>query len=100
MKNNFRFIFPRLVGATVIVGLATLILATLFKLLLGIMLVGGVVMLVKRMIGRSGHGLPVHQYARFGDNSYSPFQGHNQWNGPITVGANPSQQQQAIVPIN
>ena len=99
MKNNFRFIFPRLVGATVIVGLASLILVTLFKLLLGIMLVGGVVMLVKRMVGRTNPRLGAGQYARYGDIGYGSFQGHNQWAGPITVDRNQSQQQ-TIVPIN
>ncbi|MCE7040629.1 hypothetical protein [Dyadobacter sp. CY312] len=99
MKNNFRFIFPRLVGATLIVGLASLVLVTLFKLLLGVMLIGGVVMLVKRMIGRPGHDLPAGPYARFAEHGYGSYQRHNQWAGPITVDRNQSQAQ-TIVPIN
>lgn len=99
MKNNFRFIFPRLVGATVIVGLASLILVTLFKLLIGIMLVGGVVMLVKRMVGRPAHGLGPGQYARFANSGYGYHQGHNQWAGPISVDGN-NKRSETIVPIN
>jgi hypothetical protein len=97
MKNNFRFIFPRLVGTTLIVGLASLVLVTLFKLLLGIMLIGGVVMLVKRMIGRPSYDLPAGPYARFADHGY--YQGRDQWAGPIAVDRN-QPHAQTIVPIN
>lgn len=99
MKNNFRFIFPRLVGATLIVGLASFVLVTLFKLLLGVMLIGGVVMLVKRMIGRSGHDLSAGPYARFAEHGYGSYQRHNHWAGPISVDRDQSQAQ-TIVPIN
>ncbi|SEJ38324.1 hypothetical protein SAMN04487995_4377 [Dyadobacter koreensis] len=53
MKNKARFIFPRLIGATIIVGLAALIITTLFKLLLGMVFVAGAVMLVKRLLFES-----------------------------------------------
>ncbi len=32
MKNNFRFIFPRLIGATLVVGLAAFVITTLFQI--------------------------------------------------------------------
>lgn len=34
MKNKFRFILPRLLALTVVLGIATLIIGTLFKLVL------------------------------------------------------------------
>jgi len=36
MKKRIGFIMPRLVGATLIAGVATLVVTTLFKLLLGL----------------------------------------------------------------
>lgn len=66
MKNKARFIFPRLIGATVIVGLAALIVTTLFKLLLGILFVAGAVMLVKRLLFNDRQNMSVpHEFQNF-----------------------------------
>lgn len=98
MKNNLRFIFPRLIGATVIAGLASFIMFTIFKLLVGILLIGGVAMLAMRMAGKRSPGLDGGQYAQFSRGGIGPMSHHNQWSGPITVNANHSQKQ-TIVPI-
>jgi hypothetical protein len=55
MKTKFQFIFPRLIGATLVIGLASLIFMVVFKLMLGILLVGSMVMLLRSMIGRNRH---------------------------------------------
>lgn len=55
MKTKFQFIFPRLIGATLVIGLASLIFMVVFKLLLGIVLVGSLVMLIRSITGRNRH---------------------------------------------
>lgn len=97
MKNNFRFIFPRLIGATLIVGIATLILATIFKLLIGLVLIGGVIALIKRATGSRRHQLARSHYGQFSDGSFGPFS-QNQWAGPAPV--NREAEHVTIVPIN
>jgi len=97
MKNNFRFIFPRLIGATVIVGLASLIMVTLFKLMLGILVIGGVVAMFRRIAGRSHSG---HSNGQFAENhDFVSVSNHRQWSDHVTVNANPAQKL-TIVPIN
>ena len=48
MKKKLGFIMPRLIGATVLVGLAAFVITTLFKLLLGITLIAGAITLIAR----------------------------------------------------
>ncbi|CAG5002063.1 hypothetical protein DYBT9275_02798 [Dyadobacter sp. CECT 9275] len=98
MRNNLRFIFPRLIGATVIVGLVSFIMIMLFKLLVGILLVGGVIALVRRMAGRPAYRLHAGQHSAYVSGGITPSADRNQWTGPITVRANVSQQ--TIIPIN
>jgi hypothetical protein len=57
MKNKIGFIMPRLFGATVIAGVAALIVTILFKLLLGLTLLAGVVTLVMRLVTNRGKRL-------------------------------------------
>ena len=97
MKNNFRFIFPRLIGATVIVGAASFIMITLFKLMLGVLLIGGVVAIFRRMAGRSHARMASGQFKQH--NTFGPFSNQNHWAGGVTVNAN-SAQKLTIVPIN
>lgn len=52
MKKKMRFIMPRLIGATVVLGIAAFIITTLFKLVLGVTILVAVVGLVARKIGR------------------------------------------------
>lgn len=99
MKNNFRFIFPRLIAATAIVGLASIILITLFKLLVGVLIIGGVVALVRRMAGRGNHTLATGRYGEFSNNGIGPLVNRSHWNHSVSVNANPVQKQ-TIVPIN
>ena len=99
MKNNFRFIFPRLVAATAIVGLASLILITIFKLLVGVLIIGGIVAVVRRMSRSRNHDLGMGRYGQFSNNGIGPVMNGNHWNNSVTVNANPFQKQ-TIVPIN
>jgi len=46
MKNKMRYILPKLIGITVIAGLATLIIGMVFKLLLAVTLIAGIGTLV------------------------------------------------------
>ena len=97
MKNNFRFIFPRLIGATVIVGLASLIMVTLFKLMLGLLLIGGVVAMFRRIAGKNHPGLSNGQFGE--NNNFVSVGNHHQWTDGVRVNANPAQKL-TIVPIN
>ncbi len=96
MKNNFRFIFPRLIGATVIVGIAALIVTTLFKLLIGLVLIGGVASLIRSIAGAKRREL-TGQYIPVSAHQFGPYAGH-QWNSPVPVNGNV--QNTTIVPIN
>jgi hypothetical protein len=100
MKNNFRFIFPRLIGATVIVGLAALIITTLFKLLLGLVMIGGVVVLVKRFAGRPGQMQENGEYGQITQVGFGPMNHQSYGANYATVSAVPVQRQTTIVPIN
>jgi len=46
MKNKFRIILPKLLAATVLLGIATLIIGTIFKLVLLATLASGIVAFV------------------------------------------------------
>jgi hypothetical protein len=100
MRNNFRFIFPRLIGATVIVGLAALIITTIFKLLLGLVLIGGVVVLVKRFAGRSGGMSENEEYGSMHPVSLGAMNYHHYGANQASVRAVPVQKHTTIVPIN
>ena len=96
MKNNFRFVFPRLVGATLVVGLAAFVITTLFKLMLGIVLIGGVVAMIKRAAGRN-RMMPAHmRNGQFGPNEMINIEGENPW----AARANAVRNTATIVPIN
>lgn len=100
MKNNFRFIFPRLIGATVIVGFAALVITTLFKLLLGAVLIGSMALLAKRLLGRSARFPQQDGYGQFMPGSFGSVSSRYHGVQPNTVSAVPVQQQTTIVPIN
>jgi hypothetical protein len=99
MKNRLRFIFPRLAGATLIVGAASLIMFTLFKLMVGLLLIGGVAMLIARAAGRHNPYHGSRNYGHFGNHGPGPLANRNNWSSPITVDANPLRKE-TIVPIN
>ena len=99
MKNNFRPIFSRLIGATVIVGIAAFIITTVFKLLIGLVLIGGVVNLIKKAKGNRNHqfGNP-EQYGQISGNQFGAYS-QPQWTGAVSANSNPVQSL-TIVPIN
>ena len=99
MRNNLRFIFPRLIGATVIVGIASFIMITLFKLLVGLLLIGGVATVAMRIAGKRNPAFGNSQYGRFAQGGIGPMSHGNQWGGPITVNANYAHKQ-TIIPID
>ena len=72
MKNKFHFIMPRLVGATVVAGLAALIIATVFKLLLGVTILAGAVAIIARSFRKGREQLaqcPSGPMTHFGNSS-------------------------------
>src|SRR4051794_8619195 len=89
MKNKIGFVMPRLVGATVFAGVATLIAVTVFKLLLAITVLAGVISLVARLARKQenrllkygrDHGAAFGNWGGFGNrgpatNSIRPFGG-------------------------
>lgn len=50
--NKIKFILPRLLGVTVLAGIATFILATVFKLLFAGLLLTGIAALVMKIAGK------------------------------------------------
>ncbi len=103
MKNKMLFIMPRLVGATVVVGAAALIVSTLFKLLLGLTLIGGVITLATQKAGRRRNRF----MAGYDQDALLPGLGrrnalgnNNFWgNQRIAVGQS-AQKAATIIPIN
>ncbi|RQO30339.1 hypothetical protein DBR32_12270 [Taibaiella sp. KBW10] len=62
MKHKLRFILPRLIGATVIIGLASMVLFILFKLLIAAAAIGIILAIASKFMGKrarkhmSGYG--------------------------------------------
>lgn len=52
MKGRFLFLLPRVIGLTLIIGLAALILGLVFKLLLGLIVIGVIVFAVVSILHR------------------------------------------------
>jgi len=102
MKNKFGFIMPRLIGATVIVGVAALVVTTLFKLLLGLSLLAGAVTLAIRSIGKQSSRLLQYEQGKM-----TAFANPGNFGNTSTT-SNPikpvegfaSQKSTTIVPIN
>ncbi len=102
MKNKMQFIMPRLIGATVVVGVAALIIGTLFKLMLGFVLLGGIITLISNKVGRRRE-----QYlAGYGQHEMPGFGRMNNFgnNNPLTNKMQPinkaAQKSTTIIPIN
>lgn len=101
MKNKMRFIMPRLVGATVVVGVAALIIGILFKLMLGILLLAGIITLISNKIGRRRE----HYLAAYGQHEMPGFSRMNSFgnSSPWASKMQPiskAQKATTIVPIN
>lgn len=102
MKNKLRFIMPRLIGATVIVGLAAFIIGTVFKLLLGITVLAGLITLAARAFGKRQKFLEQYgQNAMPGFGNWNAFGTRGAANNPIQpVNGYATQKGTSIVPIN
>ena len=102
MKHKMLFMMPRLVGATIVVGAAALIISTLFKLLLGLTLIGGVITLIASKAGWRRNRL----MAQYGQDEL-PGLGRRTalgntgfWGSPVTSVSQGIQKGTTIVPIN
>jgi hypothetical protein len=101
MKNKMRFIMPRLIGATVVVGVAALIIGILFKLMLGVVLLAGIVTLISNKVSRrrehylAGYG----QQEMPGFGRMNSFGNNNPWASKMQP-INKAQKATTIVPIN
>ena len=102
MKNKLRFIMPRLAGATVVTGLAALVITTLFKLLLCLTLLAGGIALLARSFGRRRQQLGQYEHdAMPGLGNRNAFDNSRQWNSPIQpVNGYATQKGTSIVPID
>lgn len=100
MKHKLRFILPRLIGATVIMGLASMVFFILFKLLLAAAAIGIILAIASKFMGKRAR--------RYGD-AYTPgaygMKGHKvqavdyqPMQQPIYTAA--KQKSSTIVPIN
>lgn len=60
---------PRLIGATVIAGIAALVITTLFKLLLGITVLAGIAFIIgKKAFGKRGQMMPEYVRQQYAEN--------------------------------
>jgi len=98
MKNNFRFILPRLAGATLLIGLAAFVMLMVLKLLIGIIAIGVIVALIRHFAGRTMYG---RNAGRYGKVSYgvNPLPGSNPWMNGASANVYP-QSRQTIIPIS
>ena len=98
MKNNFRFILPRLAGAALLIGFAAFIMLMVLKLLIGIMAIGVIAVLIRHFVGRSMYGRDANRYGKV---SYgvNPLPGSNPWMNGVSANVY-AQSRETIIPIN
>ncbi|EQB92263.1 hypothetical protein C874_05325 [Elizabethkingia anophelis 502] len=82
MKNKMRYILPKLIGITVIAGLAILIIGMVFKLLLAVTLIAGIGTLV------------ASKFRRRRERYFEPYQEN------LPIGFNPSNNSEFAVRPN
>jgi len=63
--NKIKFMLPRLLGVTVLAGIATLILATVFKLLFAGLLLTGIAAVVMKLAGKKREKIGRGQYKNY-----------------------------------
>ena len=100
MKKRIGFIMPRLVGATLIAGVATFVITTLFKLLLGLTLVAGVVTLVIRSMSNKNKRLGYGQGETPGFGKWENFGSRHATNPIHPVAGFTAGKEATIVPID
>jgi len=103
MTNKLRFLMPRLIGATLVVGIAAFIITTLFKLLLGMVLLGGAITLMAKQAGKRRKQWMAqfkHQSGP-GYGGRGAFGNSNMWGQPIQpITGYATQKGTTIIPIN
>ncbi len=96
MKNRTSFILPKILGITVLVGVATFILAMVFKLLLAGLVLAGIGTLITKAVGKRRNYLGNQEY-------YQPVISSYQFNRDDSalspVRQNVSNDDSAIIPI-
>lgn len=100
MNRRIRFIMPRLIGATIIAGMATLFITVLFKLLLGLTLLAGAATMIMRGISRRQK-----QFGHYGSmpglGKQNGFSNNYYRNNSIQpIGGYQTQKGTTIVPVN
>ncbi len=96
MKNKMRFLLPRLIGITIIAGIATLIIGTIFKLLLLGTVAAGIGTLVARKFARRRQ----REYINYYDNSPISFERNSEQNYAVQPSFQASRTENlAIIPI-
>lgn len=105
MKKRMGFIMPRLIGATIVVGIAAFIITTIFKLLLGVTLLAGIVTIISRKaFGRRRHMMAAGYGPQNPFNEYgytNAMRGNDAWSNQSSSFGRPASQKAAtIVPIN
>ena len=102
MKKRIGFIMPRLIGATVVVGLAALVITTLFKLMLGLVILGGAISLIGRKVGmRRQQYMAQYQDGTPSINNGNNFGRRGKWaNQAQPISARATRKASTIVPID
>lgn len=96
MKNKLRFIMPRLIGATIVAGVFALVIATVFKLLLGLTVITAAIAMIARSLGKSRE-----QLAQYPQGAIADFGNGSAWNPTIQpVGGYSTSKGTSIVPID
>lgn len=96
MKNKLRFIMPRLIGATIVAGVFALVIATVFKLLLGLTVITAAIAMIARSLGKSRE-----QLAQYPQGAMADFGNGSAWNRTIQpVGGYSTSSGTSIVPID
>lgn len=97
-----KFILPRLLGLAVIAGIASFILAMIFKLLIGVIIIGTLAYFATRLFTkRHRHDMAVHyggpyMTSPFGNGPQQPYPDFGQYPTPVRHAGG----QAAIIPIN
>ncbi len=65
MKNKFLFLLPRILVLALAIGVTSLLLAVVFKLLIAGIIMGGIVLIVMRVAGMIKHHHSRHNMTHF-----------------------------------
>lgn len=105
MKKRMGFIMPRLIGATILVGVAAFVITAIFKLLLGVTLLAGIATIISRKAFRRRQQMMPAGYApqnSFGEYGYTNAMRGNssRANQSPSFGRPASKKAATIVPID